>query len=287
MATTKKPTTKAAKPVAKPKTSTSTALSVWEQKMAEVATAQAKNENITGGYKSISFRGGIMSVDDNPVEGNELNVVILAHVHENQRYEGIFDPNNPASPTCYAFGTSDEDMTPHEASPNKQSDKCKGCWANEFGTADIGKGKSCKNVRRLIVITEEEAESAESILDADPRMIKLPVMSVLNWSKYVKNVLDETVHRPSYGVVTTLKVVPDAKSQFKVQFSMERLVEFDDAIYAAMESKVKEAEGSIANAYPVFEVEEKPVKGRRSVNVPVRAAQTKGAPAQAGKKTKY
>ena len=227
-------------------------------------------------------------MDDNPVDGNELNVVVLAFIHENQKYDGIYNPDVVNVPTCYAFGHNDDEMKPHEAAPDKQAELCAGCWANEYGSADIGKGKACKNVRRLVVITQEEAETVEGIENAEPRMLKLPVMSVKNWSTYVLNTLNETLHRPCYGVVTTVKVVPDAKSQFRVQFKFDSLVDFDEELYEAMKAKVKEAEGSIGNAYPIFEEEEKPVKGRRPVNVPVKAASKgKPAPAAAAKRGKY
>src|SRR6267378_5403718 len=107
---TKKPAAAPAKAPAKlaAKKSNSTALMVWEEEMAAAAVAQGSTEVITGGYKAISLKGGILSVDDNAVDGNEMRVIILAAVHENQLYEGAFDPTNPSSPKCYAFGENDD-----------------------------------------------------------------------------------------------------------------------------------------------------------------------------------
>lgn len=256
-----------------------TALTIWEKEMEAAAVAQSSVENNAGGFKSISLKGGILSVDDNAVDDNELRVVILASIHENQFYTGDYDPSTPASPVCYAFGNNEDEMAPHEASPDKQNELCSSCWANEWASADKGKGKACKNVRRLLCMTEDGLESAEAMAEAEMRMLKLPVMSVKNWINYVKNTLAEDIKRPSWGVVTTIKVIPDAKSQFKVQFVFEELVDFDNETYAAMQKKVKEAEANISGPYPVFEEEEKPAKGRKVI--PIKNQRPAGKPAPA------
>lgn len=289
MATKAKPAVKApAKPAAKApaKKASSTALTLWEEEMATAAVAQGATENDTSGFKSISTRSGILSIDDNAVDDNELRVIILASTHENQFYEGDFDPNTPATPVCYAFGDDDSTMAPHADAPDKQNSQCEGCEHNEWGSAEKGKGKACKNVRRLVCITEDALESVEALMEAEARMLKLPVMSVKNWTTYMKRTLEEDVRRPSYGVITRIKVVPDAKSQFKVQFHFEELVEFDQELYDAMKKKAKLAKDSIGNAYPVFEAEEKPARGGKKV-IPIKKAApaAKGAAAKAAAKS--
>lgn len=284
---TKKP---AAKPAAKaaPVKKPGTALTLWEKEMEQAAVDQGSTETVTGGYKSISTKSGILSVDDNAVDDNELRVIILAACHENQFYVGEYDPSTPNTPVCYAFGKTDVGMEPHTEAPDKQSSACEGCENNEWGSAEKGKGKACKNVRRLLCVTEDSIESVEALMESEARMLKLPVMSVKNWTAYVKNTLEE-VKRPSYGVVTRIKVVPDAKSQFKVQFHFEELVDFDQELYDAMKKKVAEAEKNIGNAYPVFEAEEKPARGGKKV-IPIKPAakgSAKPAPAAAKRGGKY
>lgn len=245
--------------------STGTAVMAWEEEMAQVAHSQAATEKPAGGYASISIKGGLLSVDGNAVPGNALNVVIVDAIHENQFYTSDYDPDTRATPVCYAFGNEEGEMTPFEASPEPQHDQCEGCPNNEWGSADKGKGKACKNVRRMLVVTEDALESPEALLDAEMRAIKIPVMSVKNWTNYVRNVLAEQVHRPSWGVVTTISVIPDAKSQFKVQFEFSELVNFDQTLYDAMQTKVRIAKESIAAAYPVFEEEAPPPKRNAKV----------------------
>ncbi len=281
---TKKPAAAPAKPAAKSpaKKSTSTALTLWEQEMAEAAVAQGSTENSVGGFKTISLRGGILAIDDNAVEDNELRVIILAGIHENQLYEAAFDPDTPSTPICYAFGESEDGMSPHEAVATPQHENCESCPHNQWGSADKGKGKACKNVRRLVCITEDALESPEALQEAEARMLKLPVMSVKNWTTYVKNVLAEEIKRPSWGVVTTIKVVPDAKSQFRVQFKFEELVEFDQDLYEGMKKRATLAKETAMAAYPVYEEEEKPAKPAKKV-IPIKKGAAPSGPATRGK----
>jgi hypothetical protein len=244
----------------------STALTLWEQEMAAAAVAQAASEKDTGGFKTISFKSGALAIDGNMVKGNEMNVIVLASIHENQYYTGTYNPNEPSAPVCYSFGSGGDDMVPHEDSPDKQNDACKGCWANEWASADTGKGKACKNVRRLLVISEDALEDVESLMEAEMRMMKLPVMSVKNWTTYVNNTLKEDIKRPSFGVITRVKLLPDPKSQFKVTFKFEEMIDFNQELYEAMKKRVAEAERGIVSAYPVFEKSDEP-KQRKTIPI--------------------
>jgi len=259
--------------------SKTTALTIWEQEMAEAAVAQGSTEEFSGGFKAISLRGGILSIDDNPADDNEIRVIILSGIHENQLYDGDYDPDNKSTPICYAFGEKEDDMVPHEAAPEPQHQNCEECPLNQWGSADKGKGKACKNVRRLVCITEDALESPEALMEAEARMLKLPVMSVKNWTNYVKNVLADEVKRPSWGVVTTIKVVPDAKSQFRVQFKFEELIEFTQEIYDGMKKRASLAMESSSQPYTVIVPEEKPAKPARKT-VPIKRAGTAPTPSK-------
>lgn len=254
------------------KASPGTAMTIWEEEMKAAVVAQGKSETLTGGFKSISFKSGCISIDGNQVDDNELNVVILASTHENQFYTGRYNPDEPSSPVCYAFGSDDDTMAPHPDAPEKQHDTCNGCPNNEWGSAEVGRGKACKNVRRMVVVTEDSVESTEALSDAEARMLKLPVTSVKNYANYVKTVLEEDLQKPTWAVVTQIKAVPDASSQFKVKFGFQEVVKFDQKLYDAMKKKVKDAESTIANAYPVFTEDDKParsLKGKSKVAAPV------------------
>jgi hypothetical protein len=276
------------KPAAKsaPKPSANRALTVWEEEMAAAAKAVAKTEQIQG-VKTISTRNGVMKIDDEPVEGNALSCIVLGSLHENQYFSGDFDPKNPAPPDCYALGDPtkdkpDEGMAPHEKAADKQAASCDECPFNKMGSAERGRGKACKNVRRLIVIA---ADAIEDLGSADMRLLKVPVMSTNNWAKYVHKV-NEDMRRPPWGVVTEISLHDDDKSQFRIEFEFQELVQFDQATYEAMQSKVKQAMNALQAPYPdKMEEEQKPARGAAAKKAPpAKKVVAKGAPA---KKAKY
>jgi hypothetical protein len=257
------------KPVAK--SNGTRALTVWEQRMADAATKSAKAEKAVSGLKGISIRGGILTVDEQPVPGNELDVVVLVAAHENQYYTSAYNPDKASIPACYAFGDPDAEdpegeMKPHEQAEDPQGDDnglCSNCWANAMGSAEVGRGKACKNVRRLAMITADTLENSADVHDAEVRVLKVPVMSVKGWALYVRNQLSEELKRPYWGVVTTVKVVPDKKSQFRVTFAFKELIDFTDELYEAIEKKINEIKPQLTTPYAKMEEEEAPpARGR-------------------------
>lgn len=262
MATAKKtPTAQAAATATK---KPGTAIVPWEQQMKAAAVKQSAAEKVfSGGVGRIQIRNGFMTIDDELVEGNSLDVVVLAAVHLNEYYSKPYDPKSPTVPDCYAYGDEAEDdpeatMAPSDKVENQQMcdeegnpvSGCEGCWANVMGSADTGRGKACKNVRRLLLSTEDALASAEELTGAEVRSLSVPVMSVRNWAKYVKDVLADELERPYYGVVTTISVVPDPKSQFKINFTFKELINFDQPLWDAMQAKVAECGKTAVEPYP-------------------------------------
>jgi hypothetical protein len=281
--------TKKPVPTAKPaaKQSGTRALTLWEQKMADAADKSAKQEKNVSGLRGISTKGGILTVDEQAVPGNELDVVVLVAVHENQYHDKPYDPNVAQIPACYAFSDPDSEdpegeMAPHEESEDKQGDDnglCANCWANAMGSASQGRGKACKNVRRLALITADALESADDVKDTEVRVLKVPVTSVKGWALYVKNTLRDEMRRPYWGVVTTIKVVPDPKSQFKITFAFKELVDFDDALYDAVEKKIAGIKPQLTAPYVRMEEAPAPApRGRPNGRAAAPAPAPRGKP---------
>lgn len=297
MATAKKTPAAATKTAAASKTASKkpgTALMPWEDEMRNRAQRTAKAEAVTGLTKKLSTRGGILAIDDTPLEDNELRVIIIGYVHENQYYTEAYNPNTPTVPSCYAFSEPDAEdpeggMAPHEEAEGKQGDDnglCAACWANQMGSADVGRGKACKNIRRLAVITEDALESAEALRDAEVRMLNVPVMSVKNWSKFA-NAINDDMARPPEAVVCLIKVVPDAKSQFQLTFKFEELINFDQELWDAMNKKRDEVNKELIAPYPKQAdlAAAQPVKpqGRMAQAMSKKGPPAKAAPAKRGK----
>lgn len=251
-----KPVTK--KPTAKPQ---STAVVKWDDELAKQAEIAAGMEANTGGGQFFSLKSGVLSWQDSPVAGNQMAVVILDSVLENVFYEGKYDPDVPQGPMCFAFGRDEKDLAPHTVvveAGNSQagaSGLCEGCEMNEWGSADVGKGKACRNTRRLALVPAgsfNQAGKFELIEDIEHYestaigFMKLPVMSVKGYASFVKQVAG-TLRRPPFGIVTKVKVVPDTKSQFKVVF--EPIMNLPDELMGIIMKRHEEAESTIDFPY--------------------------------------
>lgn len=256
----------------------------WEKEMQQQAEIAAGAQRAAGGGgKFFSMKAGVLSFDDNPLPGNQMAVVILADTIENSWYDGPYDPSTPASPKCFAFAHDEDDLEPHEAVDNdpyfeRQAMACSGCPRNEWGSAPTGKGKDCKNVMRLAMIPAgqykptgkgrnvtyelELYDDPTHFQKADVAFLKVPVMSVKNYSKYVKQ-LNADLRRPPHGVITNIYIEPDPKSQFKVMF--ELVDTLDTSLLPAVMPRHKTEDANIGFPYsPPLEPEE-PVKANNKI----------------------
>ena len=204
------------------------ALVNYDAEFAKHAETVAKMEAGAALGTFFNLRGGQLTFGDAPVPGNRMAVVVVDHVLENVYYEGKFDPDSPSGPKCFAFGRDEKAMVPHEAAPEKQAKACSECPQNAWGTADSpsGRGKACRNTRRLALIPAGTlAANGSFTAKEDPSdfetaglaYLKLPVTSVKGFAGFVHQIAT-ALKRPPFGIFTKVSVVPDAKSQFKVQF---------------------------------------------------------------------
>lgn len=101
--------------------------------------------------------------------GTEVRVVVVDFCSANRFYPGQYDPGNVVPPVCWAFGDVIDEMQPEEAAPEKQSELCKKCPHNEWGSS--GRGKACKNTRELAVVLADELEDP----DYEPELFHVSV----------------------------------------------------------------------------------------------------------------
>lgn len=222
----------------------STALVPISQQWAAQAQVAVQEEPALEGLW-VSTKGGVMSVGEDELPGNQMYVIILDHFRENTYFEGRYNPEVKAPPKCFAFarGTDTDEMGPHESMKASlsweggffmpQNDTCQGCPMNEWGTADTGRGKACQNRRRLILLPAGYATPKRGSRDfdvelftdpdhyrtADEAQLKLPVTSSKEFSKFVKQ-LGEQFQRPPHGVLTRIYLEPHAGDQFHVKFEV-------------------------------------------------------------------
>jgi len=198
----------------------------------------------------------VMQWQGRPVPGNRMDVIVLATSYENTYYPNAFDPNNVASPVCFAQSLKDVEMEPHENSAKPQSESCVECWAHAWGSDPKGgRGKACKQVRKLALIPAYDEEG--SIETAEMATLRVPVMSVKNWSAYASD--RATLQGlPFYCFITEVSVRPDPRSQFVVEFGMKNILA-DEAKLRAVMARIAQAEQMLLTPYSkASEEEEEP-----------------------------
>lgn len=280
----------AAKKNTKAKPATGTGMVKWDEELAKYADQSAASEANTGsGLQSFSLKAGVLSLDDNAMPNNEMAVIVLDHILEDVFYLEAYDPDNPSPPSAYALGRDEETMRWHEDSIDELDDGekiagelTKDSSINQWGSADKGRGKACRNLRRLLMIPAGTidkktgefnlVEDEEHYASAKAAFMKLPPTSITNWSNYVKQ-LAASLRKPPFAVATRVKVVPDSKSQFKVTF--EALEEMPMELMEVLVKRHKDAEQLIMQPYDMSEREPEEKPQRRQSSKPQRGAAAK------------
>jgi len=257
------------------------ALQPWEKRAAERAARASTTAASTGGAsQSINTRGGRFTIDGAEVEDNVLRCVVLDFCIDNHLYNDDFDPDHLSNPDCFALGriynpSKGEPMGPKpEEVDEPKSDICWTCeygGNNAWGTADRGRGKACKNTRRLLLISEGDLE--EDLGAAEVRKLTVPVTSGRAWDAYVEQVKQHG--RDPAGVLTQIDIKPDPKTQFKLTFKMIGLIE-DEAMTEVLD-KADSVESELFKPYGKPGEEEEEVENDRGSKA---VARGKKAPAR-------
>lgn len=270
----------------------------WDEELAKYADkSEAQEDTAVGGsgMKYFSLKSGVLSFDEAVMPHNKVPVVILDSIFEHAYYEGRYDPESPSPPTCFALGRDEGELVPHkdviERGQNPH-DACEGCPMNEFGSADTGRGKACKNVRRLAMIPAGKfakngaftmIEDEEHYAEAGLAFMRVPVTSTPAYKAYVKS-LAANLRKPTFAVVTEISLVPDPKNQFAVKFEAldELPVELLDTVF----KRVQEASAIIETPLNLDEREERPQRNQRAQKPtkPGRAVKKTTAAQRGGKK---
>ena len=204
----------------------STELVTWKEEMASIAKAAAAAEAAANqGLPFLSTQGGQLKFNNEALPGNQLVVSILDYVFENVYYEGRYDADNPQGPKAFALARDPEDMVWHENSAPEYAGKpCKGSDILQWGSAETGKGKACRETRRLALVPVGTLKDGElsllneaAVLASPLAFLRLPVTSVKGFSTYVQTTAN-VLGRPPLGIATRIYIEPSAKNQFSVKF---------------------------------------------------------------------
>lgn len=234
------------KPPAVPAVSPETGVVSWQDQLAQMAIATAEAEKPSGNW--VSFKGGRLTIGGQSMKDDKVKCIVINSVFENQWYKSKYDPDNPASPSCYAIADLEDDLKPHPDSEAPQSPTCAECPKNVWGSdPGGGKGKACKNVRRIGLIADNDAANPQSVQKADVAVAKLPVTSVGNWSTYA-NQIANVLKLPPLAVITEMSVTPNNKTIFQVDFELVDKIN-DGPVIQALLTKRKDTMSMMYSGY--------------------------------------
>ena len=231
-----------------------TKLEPWEQELANEATNEASKETL--GVPRITHKGGILKYNEKKVPNNEILVATIDYAHTKAYYEDEFEEGKPQTPVCYASGKDEATLVPHVQAPKKQSDTCSTCPHNQFGTALKGRGKRCKDERRLMVVAPTNNE-VETLQKVDVAQISVPPDSLKFFAKYLKSdALNELTPLGIRGVITKIKPEPSESGGHNITFeAMEALPKKAVQALIARRPSVQDA---LLGPYPVIKSDDEP-----------------------------
>lgn len=278
------------------------AVNSWEAEMEADAVVAAESESLSGGGAFIGLGQNQMTFNGAVVPNNEIHCVILDAIFENVNYEGEYDKDNPTGPRCFAYGryhkdgktifgidTWDDDtseMKPHKAVIDRVCDTCAECPRNQFGSAEKGAGKACKNTRRLALIpvlgATKKGQFAINTTDTEHyataamAYIKTPVTSTKIYSGFVQQVAG-SLKRPPYGVFTRMFMTP---SENMIALNFEAVDVIPNSLGKVIMERHAEAQVAITFPYQQTISDAKPKRGKKEKPA-VAARGRKEKPAQA------
>jgi hypothetical protein len=163
--------------------------------------AMAKRVSAPSSNK-ISTKGKLFTLPDGKSSTGPLNVVILDFVAVNSFYEGVYNPQNKSPPTCSAVSKDLDTMVPSASAPKPQGLNCNDCSKNAWGSGNGGRGKACKNTRRLIVVPPDFTK------DTVPMTLYVSPTGLKGWDAYIRRLVIEYTARP-IDVTTTISFDPN------------------------------------------------------------------------------
>lgn len=134
-----------------------------KKKLAEdLAKQQEKTQASSGKSLSITQKKKFKAPDGS--ETDSRTVVIIDFLTANLFYDRIYDPNNPVPPACFAISITPEGGIPSAKAPAPQGDDCASCPQNQWESGPRGKGKACKNSRRVAVVFPEDLDKGDEAI---------------------------------------------------------------------------------------------------------------------------
>lgn len=121
----------------------------------------------------ISTKAKMFTLPDGTSSRGPLEAVILDYRTVHNYYKGTYNASSPEAPSCFAISKQVEGMKPSSNAAEPAHETCEGCVYNEWGSAPTGKGKACKNIRRLALVpANADKDTRPMIIDVSPTALK-------------------------------------------------------------------------------------------------------------------
>lgn len=211
----------------------------WKEEMAAEARQVAAREVLLA--PRISLKNGVIRIGDQKLD--ELNVIVADFTCEKTFHEKGYVEGENTTPVCFAFGDVEADLKPHPTSAKPQAENCATCPHNRFGTADQGKGKACRDHRRLMVLPGDV--KPDDVPTAESLMLSIPPTSIKGWATYIKGLKE--LGRTPWSVITNMVTGP-LKSAFGVFFKLAD--EVDGRVYMAIKKRQPALREQLIAPYP-------------------------------------
>lgn len=273
-----------------------------------------KTKEITAGVTLGTFlpRLSIRGKEFTVVAGNQKQViqqnyvdVIIVDARPNVSkilYNKVYDPNEDvSSPECASVNGEAPDFAPSivDKETGKCPKNCKDCYFNQFGTALQGKGKACKDYKRLIVMfagsesapfnknapaltfdlpatsfrapagssvsmfNEFVSQCARNNLPVSGVVVRLSFLPGVAFSKIVMNAV-RIVTSEEYERVRELREQEEVKSALTVKYTPRTEEEDEDTVEAANISKETDWVPPASDPLPATKEETKKTKKKES-----------------------
>lgn len=238
----------------------------YDKAWAEKAREESERAPVSEG-RVITTSGATFRLGGEDIPGNVLIAVVLDYAYENTFFGVAYDPENKSPPKCFAISNTEKGLSPHESLASHEffeqqtEGACSSCPMNEFGSADTGKGKACKNRVRLALISAGHMEPIKGVRNAyaptiyedephyrsdDITFLKVPPTSIKAWKKYVKD-CEKNYQRPPHGLITRIDIVPGKDGGFGLAF--ETLDAFPADFFATLNARHVQARSDIMRPY--------------------------------------
>lgn len=153
----------------------------------------------------IGLKNKEFTLPDGQKSPGPLECIILDFAWFMVHYPGVYNSNNPQQPNCFAAGREKPEggeLAPAASVEKPQGENCRDCDKNQWGSATSGRGKACKNQRRLILVPPDFDENTE------PMTMYVSPGGLKNFDKYVSRLNNEQGALP-VQVITAISFDPD------------------------------------------------------------------------------